>query len=336
MRPAIAAAVGRPRDPRRLVADVADMRRRVAAQHPRPTPWDLRNRRGGLVDIEFLVQYLILRTAPGIAPSGIAAAIDALGEAGALPPRGAQDLGAAVRLLRHVQTLLALMFEGVPEPNALDGLHGATLARCVGAVDFARLEAELCEACARGREWYDRPWSARPARRATQPASGTNSDRRSAPMTLNVGDKAPDFTIPADGGGTVSLSGLKGKPVVLYFYPKGRHLGLHRRGLRVPRFAARLQCDRCHRDRCIEGFGRLARPVQKKYELPFFLGADTTGEVPARNTARLDRKSMYGRKYMGIERATFLIDKGGVIRGIWHKVKVGGHVAEVLKAAKAL
>jgi glutamate-ammonia-ligase adenylyltransferase len=170
----IAAALARPRDRRRLVADVADMRRRVAAQHPRPTPWDLRNRRGGLVDIEFAVQYLILRTAPEIAPRGIAGAIDALGDAGALPPRAVQELGAAVRLLRHVQALLALLFEGVPEAKALTGLHAATLARCAGAVDFARLDAEISEACARGRDWYDR-LVARPARRVAQttaPATG--------------------------------------------------------------------------------------------------------------------------------------------------------------------
>jgi glutamate-ammonia-ligase adenylyltransferase len=164
---AIAAALARPRDPRTLVADVADMRRRVAAQHPRPTPWNLRNRRGGLVDIEFAVQYLILRAAPEIAPRGIAAAIEALGEAGALPPRAVRELGAAVRLLRHVQALLALLFEGVPEPRALSGLHAATLARCAGAVDFARLDAEISEACSRGRDWYDR-LVARPARHAAQ------------------------------------------------------------------------------------------------------------------------------------------------------------------------
>src|SRR6185437_4076948 len=67
--------------------------------HPRPSPWDLRNRRGGLVDIEFIVQYLILRDAPQIAPCGIAAAIEALPS---LPPRAVQELGVAVRLLRHV------------------------------------------------------------------------------------------------------------------------------------------------------------------------------------------------------------------------------------------
>jgi glutamate-ammonia-ligase adenylyltransferase len=169
VRAALAAALRRPRDRRTLVADVADMRRRIAAQHLRPSPWDLRNRRGGLVDIEFIVQYLILRDAPEVAPRGIAAAIDALGTAGALPPRAAQELGVAVRLQRHVQALLALLFEGPPAPSALAGMHAATLARCAGAVDFARLDAEISDACARGREWYDR-LVARPARRAAKQA----------------------------------------------------------------------------------------------------------------------------------------------------------------------
>ncbi|MGH7095542.1 MAG: peroxiredoxin, partial [Stellaceae bacterium] len=72
-----------------------------------------------------------------------------------------------------------------------------------------------------------------------------------------------------------------------------------------------------------------------KYGLPFALASDTTGEVCEKYGVWVE-KSMYGRKYMGIDRSTFLIDKDGVVRGVWHKVKVGGHVAEVLKAAKSL
>ncbi|HEX3884620.1 MAG TPA: thioredoxin-dependent thiol peroxidase [Stellaceae bacterium] len=154
-------------------------------------------------------------------------------------------------------------------------------------------------------------------------------------MTLNIGDKAPDFTMPSDGGGTVSLASLKGKPVVLYFYPKDDTSG--------------CTAEACgFRDSLSDYSGAGAAVIgvskdsvashdrfKKKYELPFTLAADTTGEV-CESYGTWIEKSMYGRKYMGIERATFLIDKDGVIRGIWHKVKVGGHVAEVLKAAKAL
>ena len=74
---------------------------------------------------------------------------------------------------------------------------------------------------------------------------------------------------------------------------------------------------------------------KKKHQLPFILGSDADGKVTEAYGVWVE-KSMYGRKYMGIERATFLIDKDGVVRNVWHKVKVPGHVAEVLKAVKAL
>jgi len=164
---AILAALGAPRDKRALIADVADMRRRIAASVPRPSPWDLRNRRGGLVDLEFTVQYLMLREtarAPEVLRRETGAALAALGDIGALPPQGVRELGDALALLRHLRMLLALLFEGVPDPAALAGPAGATLARCAGAVDFPRLDADMTAACARVRAWYDRI-IARPARR---------------------------------------------------------------------------------------------------------------------------------------------------------------------------
>ena len=104
-----------PRDPGRLVADVADMRRRIAENFPRPSPWDLRNRRGGLVDLEFIVQYLMLREAarmPEVLRREAGAALLALGAAAILPPQGVRELGDALALMRHVRALLALLFEG--------------------------------------------------------------------------------------------------------------------------------------------------------------------------------------------------------------------------------
>ena len=154
-------------------------------------------------------------------------------------------------------------------------------------------------------------------------------------MTINVGDKAPDFTMPTDGNGSVTLSGLKGKPVVLYFYPQDDTSGCTAEacGFRdtLPDYTAT---------------GAVVIGVSKdsvashdkfkaKYNLPFTLASDSTGEVCEKYGVWVE-KSMYGRKYMGIDRSTFLIDKDGAVRGVWHKVKVGGHVAEVLKAAKAL
>lgn len=154
-------------------------------------------------------------------------------------------------------------------------------------------------------------------------------------MSLQIGDKAPAFTMPTDGGGEVSLAALKGRPVVLYFYPRDDTPGCTTEacGFRdaMPDFSSV--------DAAIVGVSRdtVAKhdKFKAKYELPFTLGADETGAVTEAYGVWVE-KSMYGRKSMGIERSTFLIDGAGVIRGIWRKVKVKGHVDEVLAAAKAL
>ena len=154
-------------------------------------------------------------------------------------------------------------------------------------------------------------------------------------MSIEAGDKAPDFTLPTDGGGKVALAKLRGQKVVLYFYPKDDTSG--------------CTAEACGFRDSFPKFGKIEATVigisrdsvashdkfKKKYELPFTLASDEKGEVTERYGVWVE-KSMYGRKYMGIERATFLIDKGGVVRGVWHKVKVPGHVAEVLKAAQTL
>ena len=167
---AIAVALTGPRDPARLVADVAEMRQRIADEHPRPPAWDLRNRRGGLIDLEFIAQYLMLREAartPAILRRDTGAALEALGKDEVLPSQAVQVLGSALLLLRNVRMLLTLLFEGPPEPEALAGPVGATLANCAGAIDFARLDADITAACAAVGEWYGR-LVAGPAR-AAQP-----------------------------------------------------------------------------------------------------------------------------------------------------------------------
>jgi len=154
-------------------------------------------------------------------------------------------------------------------------------------------------------------------------------------MSLQIGDKAPAFTMPTDGGGEVSLAALKGRPVVLYFYPRDDTPGCTTEacGFRdaMPDFSSV--------DAAIVGVSRdtVAKhdKFKAKYELPFTLGADESGAVTEAYGVWVE-KSMYGRKSMGIERSTFLIDGAGVIRGVWRKVKVKGHVDEVLAAAKAL
>jgi [glutamine synthetase] adenylyltransferase / [glutamine synthetase]-adenylyl-L-tyrosine phosphorylase len=148
-----------PRDPRRLVIDVADMRRRIAEENPRPSPRDLKNLRGGLIDLEFIVQYLMLRHAaasPQILQRGTAQAVLKLGQVGLLPKRAQRELGNSLALFRTVQAVLALLDDGAPSDAALAEPDATTLARSVGAVDFAQLDADITEATARVRSWYDR------------------------------------------------------------------------------------------------------------------------------------------------------------------------------------
>ena len=154
-------------------------------------------------------------------------------------------------------------------------------------------------------------------------------------MALEVGDKAPAFAVKTDGGGKASLSGLKGQTVVLYFYPKDDTSGCTAQacGFRdnLPKFGKM--------DAVVIGVSRDSAEshdkFKTKHKLNFTLGADDTGKVTEDYGVWVE-KSMYGRKYMGIERATFLIDGKGKIAAIWRKVKVPGHVEEVLKAVKAL
>lgn len=153
-------------------------------------------------------------------------------------------------------------------------------------------------------------------------------------MSLGIDDKAPDFTLPTDGAGTVRLSDLKGQHVVLYFYPKDDTSGCTAEACQFrdlfPKFG--------RSDAVVIGISRDSvashDKFKKKYKLPFTLAADEQGKVTERYGVWV-QKSMYGRKYMGIERSTFLIDGKGVIRGVWRKVKVPGHAEEVLAAIKA-
>jgi len=152
---------------------------------------------------------------------------------------------------------------------------------------------------------------------------------------LSVGDKAPDFDLPTDGAGRVSLSELKGKAVVLYFYPKDD----------TPGCTSQAQGFSEMRN-AFEETGATVLGVSKdtpsshdkfkgKHHLTVRLASDESGEMLERYGVWVE-KNMYGRKYMGVERATFLIGADGTIKQIWRKVKVPGHVDTVLKAAKAL
>ena len=154
-------------------------------------------------------------------------------------------------------------------------------------------------------------------------------------MTVSTGDAAPTFSAPTDGDGKLDLSEMKGRKVVLYFYPKDDTSGCTKEacGFRdaLPDFS-KVDAE-------ILGVSKDSvkshDKFKAKYDLPFSLVSDEDGSICESYGVWVE-KSMYGRKYMGIERSTFLIDENGVIQGAWRKVKVPGHVEEVLKAAQGL
>ncbi|MFC3677680.1 peroxiredoxin [Ferrovibrio xuzhouensis] len=154
-------------------------------------------------------------------------------------------------------------------------------------------------------------------------------------VQLAVGDKAPAFTLPTDGGGKVSLSSLKGQIVVLYFYPKDDTSGCTKEAIEFS--AAKAKFDKlgavvigCSRDSVASH-----DKFKGKHKLKVTLAADETGKA-TESYGVWGEKSLYGRKYMGIERATFLIDGAGKLAAVWRKVKVAGHVEAVLKAAQSI
>jgi thioredoxin-dependent peroxiredoxin len=150
-----------------------------------------------------------------------------------------------------------------------------------------------------------------------------------------LGAKAPDFSLPAVGGGTVKLSALKGKTVVVYFYPKDDTPGCTKQACG---FNEALMAFK-KLDAEIVGISRDAMKSHDKfavkYGLKFHLASDEAGKASTAYDTWVE-KSMYGRKYMGMERSTYLIDKTGTIRGVWRPVSVTGHVEAVLEAVKAL
>jgi len=155
---------------------------------------------------------------------------------------------------------------------------------------------------------------------------------------LQIGDAAPDFTLPTDGNGEIILSSLKGQKVVIYFYPKDDTPGCTK--------------ESCGFSEALPAFNALNTTIigiskdsvtkhdkfKAKYDLQFPLASDENGTT-CEDYGVWKEKNMYGKTYMGIERSTFLIDENGKISAIWRKVKVPGHVeavqAEIEDLAKA-
>lgn len=154
-------------------------------------------------------------------------------------------------------------------------------------------------------------------------------------MSVEEGDRAPDFRAATDGGGTVSLKDFRGKKVVLYFYPKDSTPG--------------CTTEACGFRDALPDFSKLDAEIlgvsrdsvkrhdnfKAKYDLPFTLVSDEDGKICETYGVWVEKMN-YGRKYMGIERSTFLIDEKGRIAKIWRKVRVKDHVGTVLDEAKAL
>ncbi len=154
-------------------------------------------------------------------------------------------------------------------------------------------------------------------------------------MSISEGMAAPEFSLPANGGRRVSAAALKGKPYVLYFYPKADTSGCTK--------------EACAFQEALPQLGKLGLDVigvsrdpvkaldkfAEKYGLTFPLASDEAGGLTEAYGVWVE-KSMYGKKYMGIERSTFLVGADGRVAKAWQKVKVDGHAAEVLAAAKAL
>jgi peroxiredoxin Q/BCP len=154
-------------------------------------------------------------------------------------------------------------------------------------------------------------------------------------VELSLGEKAPVFSLPREGGKTVSLKDFKGRNLVLYFYPKADTSGCTQEAMDFSRLrAAFVKAD-------TEILGVSADPVKAldrfktKHKLTIALASDETRRMLEAYGA-WGEKSMYGRKYLGVFRKTFLIDGKGRIVQVWPKVRVPGHADEVLAAAKAL
>ena len=153
--------------------------------------------------------------------------------------------------------------------------------------------------------------------------------------TLSIGDLAPDFDLPADGGGRVSLSALKGQQVVLYFYPKDDTSGCTAEAIAFNGLKAQFEAAGAVVVGVSPDSVKSHDKFKAKYELGFPLASDESKAMLEAYGVWVE-KSMYGKKYMGVERTTFLIDAEGRVAKVWRKVKVPGHAEAVLEAAKAV
>jgi peroxiredoxin Q/BCP len=154
-------------------------------------------------------------------------------------------------------------------------------------------------------------------------------------MSVEIGDRVPDFSLPRDGGGVVGPADYRGRKLVLYFYPKDDTPGCTTEALeftaRLPEFEAAGTAVLAISKDSVKSHDRF----RDKHGLSVPLLSDESGAV-VEKFGLWGEKKMYGRTFMGVERATYLVDADGFVRRVWRSVKVSGHVEEVLEAARAL
>ncbi|HLB41255.1 MAG TPA: thioredoxin-dependent thiol peroxidase [Gammaproteobacteria bacterium] len=152
-------------------------------------------------------------------------------------------------------------------------------------------------------------------------------------MSLKIGDIAPDFSLPTDQEKVIKLSNLRGKKVVLYFYPKDNTPGCTKEACDFRDYFTKFKA------KGVEIFGiskdnaKSHIKFKEKYSLPFTLLVDAKADV-CQHYGVINKKSLFGKTFLGIQRSTFLIDEKGMIQAIWHKVAVPGHVEHIFNELK--
>lgn len=149
-------------------------------------------------------------------------------------------------------------------------------------------------------------------------------------MDLKIGDQAPDFTLTTDTGDNVTLSKLRGKKIVLYFYPKDHTPGCTKEACDFRDFFMQFKNKNIEVIGISKDSANTHTKFKTKYDLPFPLLVDNNADV-CEAYGVVNKKSLFGKTFLGITRSTFLIDEKGMISAIWRKVKVSGHVEAVLK-----
>ncbi|PSM17913.1 peroxiredoxin [Nitratireductor sp. StC3] len=150
-----------------------------------------------------------------------------------------------------------------------------------------------------------------------------------------IGQQAPDFDLPRDGGGSLKLSDLRGKPVIVYFYPKDDTSGCTTEGKDFSALLPEFEKAGATVIGISPDSAKSHDKFKAKHGLSVVLVADEDKSA-IQDYGVWVEKSMYGRKFMGVERTTILIDKDGRVARVWNKVKVANHAAEVLEATQAL